>query len=245
MGKLLTLVFGILSYSIGLAGLNYFIAFLSAWRLIPNNIYESAQVGTSVALLTNLGLILLFAVQHSVMARRSFKSHLTKFISPAIERSSYVLISGIIMFAMCFYWRSLPGVIWNFENPLVRNTLSTIQMLGWGLSVVATFLINHFELFGLQQVYYYLKDQQPPTPEFTDRLFYKMVRHPLQLGVLIGIWVTPEMTMAHLFLSATMTLYIFIGLYYEEKDLVAILGDEYINYKNKVRMIIPIPKKLG
>ena len=243
MGKLLTLVFGILSYSIGLAGLNYFIAFLSAWRLIPNNIYESAQVGTSVALLTNLGLILLFAVQHSVMARRSFKSHLTKFISPAIERSSYVLISGIIMFAMCFYWRSLPGVIWNFENPLVRNTLSTIQMLGWGLSVVATFLINHFELFGLAQIFDNLKNRQTPNPKFQTNYLYKIVRHPIMLGFIIAFWATPTMTVGHLLFTTVSTIYILIAVkYLEEKDLRKFIGEKYKTYQKEVPMIVPFTK---
>lgn len=245
MTRILTLVYGTLSYAIGLGGLVYFIVFLSAWRLIPNNIYQAAQVGTSAALFTNFGLMLLFAVQHSAMARKSFKAQVTKIISPSIERSTYVLISGLLMFAISFYWRSIPGALWNLDNPLAIHILCTIQMLGWGLTVASSFAINHFELFGLQQVYYHFKGETPPRPKFTDRLFYKLVRHPLQLGVLIGIWVTPEMTMTHLFLSATMTIYVFVGLYYEEKDLVSSLGNEYVNYRKKVRMIIPIPKKLS
>ncbi len=118
-----------------------------------------------------------------------------------------------------------------------------LQLLGWVLVVVATFVINHFELFGLQQVYFNFVNKPEPSPDFTDRFLYKIVRHPLQLGVLIGIWSTPTMTMTHLMLSATMTVYIFVGLYYEEKDLVATLGQDYEDYQRRVRMILPIPKR--
>ena len=146
------------------------------------------------------------------------------------------------MCLICFYWQPVDGTVWHLDNRIAQIVLIVIQLLGWVLAVAATFQINHFELFGLQQVYFNFVDKPEPTPSFTERFLYKMVRHPLQLGLLTGTWSTPTMSMTHLMLSATMTVYVFVGLSCEEKDLVATLGQDYENYRRRVRMIVPIPK---
>jgi protein-S-isoprenylcysteine O-methyltransferase Ste14 len=243
MSRSLILIYGILSYVVGMGGLVFFILFLGGWDFLPFYI-DSAEPGSlSVALLVNTGLMILLGLQHSVMARPGFKDAVIKVIPPACERSTYVLLSGVVFFLICFYWQAIVGTIWHVNSQLARNLLTAIQLFGWALVVASSFVINHFELFGLQQVYYYFVGKPEPSPNFTDRFLYKIVRHPLQLGVLIGIWFTATMTMSHLMLSVAMTLYIFVGLYLEEKDLVATLGQDYENYQKRVRMILPIPKR--
>jgi protein-S-isoprenylcysteine O-methyltransferase Ste14 len=195
-----------------------------------------------MAILVNMGLIMLFGLQHSIMARPSFKEKWTKLIPAAAERSTYVLFSGVIMGLICLYWQPIDGFLWQVNQPTLQTILIAGYCFGWILVVLASFLINHFELFGLQQVYLNLKNKAEPSPHFTDRWLYKIVRHPLQLGVLIGLWSTPTMSMTHLMLAVTMSIYVFIGLYYEEKDLVKTLGQSYEDYQRRVRMVVPLPK---
>ena len=243
MSRFLIFVYGIVSYVIGLGGLVFFILYAGGWNFLPFHIDSTPPGSPGIAILINLSLMALFAVQHSVMAREGFKRRLTKIIPPAAERSTYVLLSGLVLVLICFCWQPIRGTLWHVENPIARGVLTVFQLMGWALVVLASFLINHFELFGLQQIYFNLIHQPEPKPNFTDRFLYKFVRHPLQLGVLIGIWSAPTMTMTHLILSLTMTLYIFVGLHYEEKDLAATLGQDYTNYQKRVRMILPIPKR--
>lgn len=243
MSRFLILTYGIVSYAMGLGGLTFFILFVGGWDFLPLHIDSSASGPLGVALLVNAGLMAMFGLQHSVMARGGFKNAWTKVIPRAAERSTYVLLSGVLMCLICFYWQTLDGVLWQVDHPIAQIVLIVIQLLGWVLAVAATFLINHFELFGLQQVYFNFVHKVEPTPMFTEQFMYRIVRHPLQLGMLIGMWSTPTMTMTHLMLSGTMTIYVFIGLYYEEQDLVATLGQDYENYQKRVRMILPIPKR--
>ena len=242
MSRFLIFIYGIASYVIGLGGLFYFMMFMGSWEFLPVHIDSRTPglIGPAVAI--NLALIAVFGLQHTPMARSAFKNVWTTIVPKAAERSTYVLLSGILMFAICFFWQSLNGTVWHVEYTVVRTAIITIQLLGWGMAVLSSFLINHFELFGLQQVYFNFVDKPVPTPDYTERFLYKIVRHPLQLGFLVGMWSTPTMTMTHLMLSATMTIYIFIGLYYEEKDLVATLGEDYENYRKRVRKLLPIPK---
>lgn len=146
------------------------------------------------------------------------------------------------MLIISFFWQPVEGVLWQVENPVGRALLTVGYGLGWMLAVLSTFVINHFELFGLQQVYLNLRNKPEPAPKFTDRFLYRIVRHPLQLGIFIGIWVLPTMSMTQFILSAALTGYIFIGLYFEEKDLVDTLGSEYVDYKQKVPKILPLPR---
>ena len=243
MSRSIILIYGILSYAIGMGGFVFLALFVCSWDFVPFHINSSEPRSLSVALLVNTGLMLMLGLQHSVMARPGFKKMWVKVIPPAAERSTYVLLSGVLFFLICFYWQALPGTVWQVDNPIAWVVLTAVQLLGWVLVVTSSFVINHFELFGLQQVYYCFVDKPEPSRNFTDRYLYKMVRHPVQLGILIGIWFTATMTMTHLMLSLAMTLYIFIGLYFEEKDLVVDLGPDYENYKKRVRMIIPIAKR--
>ncbi|MBP87863.1 MAG: hypothetical protein CMJ64_14260 [Planctomycetaceae bacterium] len=242
MGRFLIFVYGVVSYAIGLGGLVFFMLFIGGWDFLPFHIDSGTPGPTGTALLINVGLIVAFGLQHTPMARPAFKKGWTTVIPKAAERSTYVLVSGILMFAICFYWQTLSGTIWHYEHSTLRIATTTVQLLGWGMAVLASFLINHFELFGLQQVYFNLINKPEPSSDYTERFLYKIVRHPLQLGLLIGMWSTPTMTMTHLMLSATMTIYIFIGLHFEEKDLVATLGEDYEEYRKRVRMLIPFPK---
>ena len=243
MSRSLILIYGILSYGVGMGGLVFFILFIGGWGFLPFHI-DSGELGLLVvALLVNTGLMILLGLQHSVMARTGFKEAWTKVIPPAAERSTYVLLSGVVFFLICVGWQPIAGTAWHIDNQIARTILTSTQLFGWGLVVASSFAINHFELFGLQQVYYSFAGKPEPAPNFTDQFLYKIVRHPLQLGVLIGIWFTATMTMTHLLLSLAMTLYIFIGLYFEERDLVVALGPDYENYKKRVRLILPIPKR--
>jgi len=242
MSRLLIFIYGLLSYAVGLGGLVWFILFVGGWDFIPKHIESGVPGELSTAISINLALIILFGFQHSVMARPAFKRRWTNIIPLAAERSTYVLLTGIIMGLFCLYWQPLNGVLWQVDNQIGQAVLIAGYCVGWFMVVLASFLINHFELFGLQQVYCNLVRKSEPSPHFTERLLYKVVRHPLQLGVLIGLWSTPTMSITHLMLSVSMSIYIFIGLHYEEKDLVATLGKEYNNYQGRVRMIVPFPK---
>ena len=242
MSRILIFIYGVVSYAIGLGGLVYFMLFMGSWEFLPVHIDSGTPGPIGAAVAINLALITLFGLQHTPMARSAVKKLWTTVVPKAAERSTYVLLSGVLMFAICLFWQTLNGTVWHIEPSVARIAITTVQLLGWGMAVLASFLINHFELFGLQQVYYNLLDKPAPSPDYTERFLYKIVRHPLQLGLLIGMWSTPTMTMTHLMLSATMTIYIFIGLYYEEKDLVTYLGEDYENYRKRVRMLLPFPK---
>ncbi|WP_299490560.1 NnrU family protein [Acaryochloris sp. IP29b_bin.137] len=243
MSRFLILVYGICSYIVGLGGLIFFILFIGGWDFLPIHIDSGTPGPLGIALLINVGLVLLFGLQHSVMARPGFKAIWTQVIPKAAERSTYVLLSGVILCLISLYWQALPGTLWHIDYPILRTAITVVQLLGWTLLVMASFVINHFELFGLQQVYFNFVNQPEPTPTFTDRFLYKLVRHPIQLGVLIGIWFAPTMTLTHLMLSTTMSVYIFIGLYYEERDLMATLGQEYKDYMGQVSRLLPLPTR--
>ncbi|MBV5321256.1 MAG: isoprenylcysteine carboxylmethyltransferase family protein, partial [Sulfuricurvum sp.] len=171
-----------------------------------------------------------------------FKKYLTKIIPLAAERSTYVLFSGLALGLICLYWQPLEGVLWHVDNEIIRNLLTAGYLFGWLFSLFSTFIINHFELFGLQQIYLNFINKPAPAIDFKEKLFYKFVRHPIQLGVLIGLWLTPTMSYSHLMLSCTLTIYIFVGLWFEERDLIAELGDTYKEYQKRVRMFLPFPK---
>jgi protein-S-isoprenylcysteine O-methyltransferase Ste14 len=173
------------------------------------------------------------------MARRSFKQWWTRYIPPSIERSTYVLLASLALVLLLWQWRPLPTVIWQADNQVVRGALLAVSLAGWGLIFASTFLINHFELFGLQQVLFNLLGRGDEPARFRTPMLYRIVRHPLYLGFLIAFWVTPVMTVGHLLFAAATTAYIFLGILLEERDLVHQFGDEYRTYRNKVAMIIP------
>jgi len=178
--------------------------------------------------------ITLFALQHSIMARERFKKFILKFIPKEIERAVYVFLSGVIFIIIVLFYRPIDGVIWKFDS-IVATILWGLYIFGWLFSLISTFIIDHFELFGIKQSLQNSKSEN----EFKEVLFYKYVRHPIQLGVLIALWATPIMNLGHFILSLLLTIYIFIGLYFEEKSLVKEFGKVYTDYKKRVPMIFP------
>jgi len=242
MSKSIIFIYGIFAYTLALIAQIWFILYIGEWEFMPITINSYHPVPFMSALIINLGLVLLFSLQHSLMARSLFKKYLTKIIPLAAERSTYVLFSGLALGLICLYWQPLEGVLWHVDNEIIRNLLTAGYLFGWLFSLFSTFIINHFELFGLQQIYLNFINKPAPAIDFKEKLFYKFVRHPIQLGVLIGLWLTPTMSYSHLMLSCTLTIYIFVGLWFEERDLIAELGDTYKEYQKRVRMFLPFPK---
>jgi protein-S-isoprenylcysteine O-methyltransferase Ste14 len=181
----------------------------------------------------------LFGVQHSVMARPGFKRAWTKIVPPPIERSVYVLLASIALIVMFLFWQPIDSTVWSVENPIGYNILFGLFWVGFGIVLVSTFLINHFELFGLQQAWFHGRDRQVKAPQLREPSLYRLVRHPMMLGFFIAFWATPEMSGGHLLLAAAMSAYILIALHYEERDLVGLFGADYENYRTRVGMLIP------
>ena len=232
-------VFGIFAYVFALVAQLAFTLYVGGFSVLGRSINDAQALTTVEAITINVALTILFAVQHSVMARAWFKQHITKVIHKESERSLYVLLSGFGLFVVTLFWQPIDGFLWNFDSGFAYYVLLVLFIFGWSFSVVATFIINHFELFGLQQVYFHLKKQKPKELPFSEKLFYKYIRHPIQLGVIIGLFFAPSMSYSHLLLAVLFTIYIFIGLHFEEKDLIQALGEVYTDYKKRVRMMIP------
>ena len=241
MSRLIVFIYGVFAYIIALIVQVWFIFYIGEWEFMPATINSQHPVPLSTALIINLALIILFALQHSGMARASFKKQLTKMIPQAAERSTYVLFSGLALGVICFYWQPLGGFLWQVDNATGKFLLTAGYIFGWLFSLFSTFVINHFELFGLQQIYFNLIHKPEPPVDFKEKLFYRSVRHPVQLGIMIGIWSTPTMSYSHLMLSVTFTIYIFIGLWFEEKDMINVWGDTYKDYQKRVHMLFPFP----
>ncbi|HTF16851.1 MAG TPA: hypothetical protein VK658_02195 [Chryseolinea sp.] len=238
MKKALFLIYGVVAYVIFLGTFLYAIGFVSS-LLVPKHIDSVPETPLDHALLINAGLLTLFALQHSIMARPAFKKWWTMFIPEPIERSTYVLFASVCLMLLFFYWQPLGGVIWDVESPALRLALQTFSMTGFTIVLVSTFLINHFDLFGLRQVWLYALGRPYETLPFRTPLFYKYVRHPLYLGFLIAFWSTPTMTVAHLFFAIMTTGYILTAIQLEENDLVKTFGKRYREYKQSAPMIIP------
>lgn len=242
MKRLAIFVYGIFAYIFGFFTLIWFLLFVGSWDFLPSHIDSMQADSLESALAINIAIVVLFALQHSIMARHTFKESITKVIPEAAQRSTYVLVSGIFLSLICIYWQGIDGYLWRIDNQAGQAILISIYIFGWTFSTISSFLINHFELFGLEQVYLNLKNRVVPEAMFVENSFYKFVRHPIQLGTLIGIWATPNMSYTHLMLSVTFTIYIFIGLHFEEKDLARTIGKKYKDYQGRVPMIIPFMK---
>ena len=237
-----SLLYGVAVYVFFLATFLYAIAFAgNLW--VPKTIDSGAAAGIAESLLVNLGLLAIFALQHSIMARRSFKRWWTQIVSPAVERSTYVLAATLALALLLWQWRPIPEpVIWRVENPIGVQVLWAVFWLGWAILLLATFLINHFELFGLRQVFSYLIGREIPETEFRTPFIYRYVRHPIYLGFLLGFWAAPVMTAGHLLFAIGATGYILVGIWFEERDLIAQFGDRYRQYRDQVGMLIPSRK---
>ena len=184
-------------------------------------------------------LMSLFAVQHSVMARKEFKQWWTQYVPKPVERSTYVLFASLALLLLFWQWRPMPAVVWHIEEPEIAAAIAVLSFVGWVIVFTSTFLINHFELFGLHQVANNLAGREMPTPSFRTPLLYKFVRHPIYLGFIIAFWAAPTMSVGHLLFAAVTTAYIFVGILLEERDLIEMFGDEYRRYRERVSMLMP------
>jgi protein-S-isoprenylcysteine O-methyltransferase Ste14 len=233
-------LYSLVSYAIGMGGLVWFILYQGDF-LIPNTINSGVSVSLADGLLINIGLMLLWGVQHSVMARPGFKVVLTKLIPATAERSCYTLASGLCLVAIVFYWQGNSTLVWNAAG--MELPLRILSLAGWGLTVWATFEIDHFDLFGLKKPFCALRGTEAQEKQFITPFLYRGMRHPIQTGVLIGMWSQAAMSQGQLLLTVTMTIYVFIGLYFEERDLVAHFGDRYRTYMDQVPRLFPRPGK--
>jgi protein-S-isoprenylcysteine O-methyltransferase Ste14 len=216
----------------------YAIGFVEG-MVVPKAIDTGAAGPALQALIVNLVLLSIFAIQHSVMARPQFKRWWTQFVPPPVERSTYVLLTSLALILLFWQWRPMPTVVWQAANPTFATALVVLSFFGWFLALLSTFLINHFELFGLRQVFNDLSGRGVPTPTFKTPFLYKFVRHPLYLGFIIAFWATPVMTQGHLLFAAMTTAYTFVGILLEEHDMIGVFGDQYRRYRQQVAMILP------
>ncbi len=238
MGRVLVFLYGIISYFI------FFIVFLYSIAFVGNlgamkTIDTGVQGSLATAVIVNLILLSLFAVQHSVMARPGFKEAWTKIVPEPIERSTYVLLSSLILGLIYGYWQPMTGIAWDVGGSVLGTVLTLVFWCGWLLVLLSTFLINHFDLFGLRQTFLHFDKREYTELAFRDPALYKIVRHPLLLGFIIAFWATPTMTTGHLLFAAVTTAYIYVGALLEENDLQKSLGEEYIAYRKRVGMLIP------
>jgi len=242
MKKLIIILYGIIAYVVFLVTFLYAIGFVGNF-LVPKAINSGAETSFANALFINLGLLSLFAVQHSVMARPAFKKWISPVIDPAIERSTYILFSSLALLLIYLKWQPMTTVVWNIENTTFYYIIMGVFFMGWLIVFLSTFMISHFQLFGLTQIFNNFKNNQIKDPEFQTNYFYKLVRHPIMLGFMIAFWATPQMTIGHLLFAFVTTLYMLIAVkYLEERDLRKFIGEKYEVYQKEVPMIVPFTK---
>jgi methanethiol S-methyltransferase len=241
MSRTASVIYGSAVYTFFLGTFLYAIGFVEN-LVVPKSIDSGAVVSSAEALLVNLALLGLFAVQHSLMARPFFKRWWTRLVPKPVERSTYVLFASAVLALLFWQWRPMPTPVWSVADPVAAAALVGLSFVGWGLVLVSTFLLSHFELFGLRQVVLNFIGREPEQPEFHTPLLYKHVRHPIYLGFLIAFWSAPVMSVGHLLFAIGTTGYILIGIHLEERDLIALFGEQYRAYRRRVRMLLPFPK---
>lgn len=238
--SIIGVLYGVICYAGFIASSLYSIGFVGN-LLVPKSIDSGPAAPLAAAILGNTLLLGLFALQHSVMARPAFKAWWTRILPPALERSTYVLISSLLLGLLFWQWQAMGGAIWSIESRLGRSGLHALFWLGWLIALGSTFMISHSDLFGLRQVWLRLRNRPYAAVPFKARALYRWVRHPIMLGYLLAFWATPDMTTGHLLFSLAMTTYILIGIFFEERDLAALHGDSFEQYRKEVPMIIPVP----
>ena len=241
MGKVLSVAYGLVCYILFLATFSYAIGFVNG-LVVPKRVDSGTPGPLIPSLLIDGALLAVFAVQHSVMARPGFKAWWTKIVPAPVERSTYVLLASLALILLFWQWRPLPQAVWNVEGPLA-TALWALNAIGWVVLLVSTFLISHFDLFGLRQVWAHATGKARPAEPFHTPLFYRYVRHPLYLGFVIGLWAAPHMSLGHLIFAIGATGYILVGIFLEERDLVAHFGDAYRGYQKRVSMLLPWPPR--
>ena len=242
MKRVLAFGYGVLAYVLFLGTFLYAIAFVGNLG-VPTSVDRGKPASTLTALVIDALLLGLFAVQHSVMARYGFKQGWTRVVSWYLERSTYVLAASVALAVVLWQWRPIPTMIWDLRGTAAGSVLGVLFWVGWAILLWSTFLIDHFELFGLVQVWDYFKGKKFQRPAFVTPSLYQWVRHPLYLGFVIAFWSAPVMTAGHLLFSIATTGYILVGIYFEERDLVRTFGETYVEYKRQVPMLIPIGKR--
>ena len=238
MQRTLVLIYGIISYAVFFVTFCYAVLFMQN-MLVPKSI-DSGDVGPALtAALINVPLMALFAIQHMIMARPWFKKWITQYIPAAAERSTFVLVASVLLILIMWLWQPIPDVLWHLEQPVLRALVFAISFAGFGIVLFASFLIDHFDLFGLRQVVLNFMGKPYTHKPFVERSLYKYVRHPLMVGFLIGFWAAPTMTYGHLLFAAVITGYVVVGVMVEERDLVRFLGSDYLEYRKRTPKFIP------
>lgn len=253
MSRTLVLVYAVISYLIFFATFVYFMGWLNGLVvpvdintfIVDNKPWRIADSKLQ-AILIDVGLLSLFAIQHTIMARDAFKEKFTQILPDGAERPTFVLLASLILALIMWQWRPIPGAwtdpLWHIDGG-VAHVLTAISLLGFGIVLASSFMINHFHLFGLMQGYYFYKDEPVPDMQFATPMFYRYMRHPLMFGLIVAFWSTPSMTIGHLVFAATFTAYIFFGLRFEERTLTKHLGEVYRDYQKTTSMVFPMPPK--
>jgi protein-S-isoprenylcysteine O-methyltransferase Ste14 len=240
MSRVLTLIFAIAAYAVFFATFLYLILFVGDLSFAQLTVDKGGpQAAPATAAIIDIGLIALFGLQHSVMARQGFKRWWTKFVPWPAERSVFVLAASLALIILFLGWRPIDRAVWSVSSPLASDLIWIVFWLGWLTVLLSTFLINHFELFGLQQAWLHMRGREPARPELRQPLLYKWVAHPLYAGFFMAFWAAPEMTLGHLLLAAGMSLFMLIAIRYEERDLTTLFGDDYRRYRSGVGMLVP------
>jgi protein-S-isoprenylcysteine O-methyltransferase Ste14 len=239
MARMVHMGFALVAYAVFLATFLYLIAFVGDLPIVPVTVDRGLEAALGTALAVNLGLIALFGLQHSAMARQGFKRWWTGIVPQAAERSVYVLAASLMLILLFWAWLPITTTLWQVDNPAGAALLWALFAAGWGIVLLSTFLINHFELFGLQQAWFALRDRAAAAPQFRQPFFYRFVRHPLYSGFFIAFWATPHMTAGHLLFAAGMSAWMLLAIRAEEKDLIAVFGRDYEEYRAQVGMLAP------